>query len=71
MSPSGAKFGKTEGGTSVWLDPARTSPYAFYQYWLNVDDRDAATYLRGQDDASVPAMFAAQVVEHLGAQQLG
>jgi tyrosyl-tRNA synthetase len=46
LSPSGAKFGKTEGGTSVWLDPARTSPYAFYQYWLNVDDRDAATYLR-------------------------
>jgi tyrosyl-tRNA synthetase len=46
LSPSGAKFGKTEGGTSVWLDAERTSPYAFYQYWLNVDDRDAATYLR-------------------------
>jgi tyrosyl-tRNA synthetase len=46
LSPSGAKFGKTEGGTSVWLDPDRTSPFAFYQYWLNVDDRDAGTYLR-------------------------
>ena len=30
----------------VWLDPARTSPYAFYQYWLNTDDRDVGTYLR-------------------------
>ena len=46
LSPSGSKFGKTEGGTSVWLDPSRTSPYAFYQYWLNTDDRDVGTYLR-------------------------
>ena len=46
LSPSGAKFGKSEGGESVWLDPARTSPYAFYQYWLNADDRDVGTYLR-------------------------
>jgi tyrosyl-tRNA synthetase len=46
LSPSGTKFGKTEGGDSVWLDADRTSPYAFYQYWLNVDDRDAGTYLR-------------------------
>ncbi len=35
----GGKFGKTEAGT-VWLDPELTSPYAFYQFWLNVDDRD-------------------------------
>ena len=35
----GTKFGKTEGG-AVWLDPALTSPYAFYQFWLNSDDRD-------------------------------
>ncbi|MEO8580911.1 MAG: tyrosine--tRNA ligase [Gemmatimonadales bacterium] len=42
---SGAKFGKTEAG-AVWLDPARTSPYKFYQYWINVDDRDAGKYLR-------------------------
>ena len=42
---SGSKFGKTEAG-AVWLDPARTSPYKFYQYWINIDDRDAGRYLR-------------------------
>lgn len=42
---SGSKFGKTEAG-AVWLDPERTSPYRFYQYWINVDDRDAGRYLR-------------------------
>jgi tyrosyl-tRNA synthetase len=42
---SGSKFGKTEAG-AVWLDPERTSPYQFYQYWINVDDRDAGKYLR-------------------------
>ena len=42
---SGAKFGKTEAG-AVWLDPERTSPYKFYQFWLNVDDRDVGRYLR-------------------------
>jgi tyrosyl-tRNA synthetase len=42
---SGSKFGKTEAG-AVWLDPALTSPYKFYQYWINVDDRDAGKYLR-------------------------
>jgi tyrosyl-tRNA synthetase len=42
---SGSKFGKTEAG-AVWLDPARTSPYKFYQYWINVDDRDTSKYLR-------------------------
>ena len=41
----GTKFGKTESGT-VWLDPAMTSPYAFYQFWLNADDRDVGSYLR-------------------------
>lgn len=41
----GTKFGKTEGG-AVWLDPEMTTPYAFYQFWLNVDDRDISTYLR-------------------------
>jgi len=46
LSPSGTKFGKSESGDSVWLDPARTSPYAFYQYWVNVDDRDVGTYMR-------------------------
>src|SRR5919204_6875778 len=42
---AGTKFGKTEAG-AVWLDPARTSPYQFYQFWINVDDRDVGRYLR-------------------------
>jgi tyrosyl-tRNA synthetase len=41
----GTKFGKTESGT-VWLDPTLTSPYAFFQFWLNADDRDVAQFLR-------------------------
>ena len=41
----GTKFGKTEGG-NVWLDPKRTSPYKFYQFWLNVSDADAAKYIK-------------------------
>lgn len=40
----GRKFGKTESG-NVWLDPGRTSPYQFYQFWLNVSDTDAARYM--------------------------
>ena len=42
---AGTKFGKTEAGT-VWLDPERTSPYRFYQFWLNTDDRDVVDYLK-------------------------
>ena len=50
---SGKKFGKSEAG-AVWLDPALTSPYQFFQFWVNTDDRDVAAYLRlftllGQD----------------------
>jgi tyrosyl-tRNA synthetase len=41
----GTKFGKSEGG-SVWLDPQMTSPYAFYQFWINADDADVVRYLR-------------------------
>ncbi|MEW2444377.1 tyrosine--tRNA ligase [Micromonospora marina] len=41
----GTKFGKSETGT-VWLDPQMTSPYAFYQFWVNADDRDVSRYLR-------------------------
>ncbi|MEV8336061.1 tyrosine--tRNA ligase [Streptomyces niveus] len=41
----GTKFGKTESGT-IWLDPERTTPYAFYQFWLNADDRDVSKFLR-------------------------
>jgi tyrosyl-tRNA synthetase len=42
---TGAKFGKTETGT-IWLDPALTSPFRFYQFWLNTDDRDVVQYLK-------------------------
>lgn len=42
---SGAKFGKSEVG-NVWLDPAKTSPYEFYQFWINTDDRDVERYLK-------------------------
>jgi tyrosyl-tRNA synthetase len=61
----GTKFGKTESGT-VWLDPAMTTPYAFYQFWLNTDDRDVAGYLgvftfRSREDI---ADLAGQVAAH-------
>ena len=42
---AGVKFGKTEAGT-IWLDAARTSPFRFYQFWLNTDDRDVVRYLK-------------------------
>ena len=42
---SGAKFGKTEAG-ALWLDPARTSPYKLYQFWINSDDRDVERYVK-------------------------
>ena len=42
---AGTKFGKTEAG-AVWLDPKLTSPYKFYQFWVNVDDRDVSRFLR-------------------------
>ena len=58
MTASGVKFGKTEAGT-VWLDPARTSPFRFYQFWLNADDRDVVGYLKSftfLDRASIGAL---------------
>jgi tyrosyl-tRNA synthetase len=42
----GTKFGKTAGGESYWLDAELTTPYAWYQFWLNADDRDVVTYLK-------------------------
>ena len=41
----GTKFGKTEGN-AVWLDPEKTTPYEFYQFWINTDDRDAVKFLK-------------------------
>ena len=59
---AGTKFGKTEAG-AVWLDPGRTSPYQFYQFWLNTDDRDAVGYLKaftwlGRDEVEALAAEA-------------
>jgi tyrosyl-tRNA synthetase len=57
----GSKFGKTETGT-VWLAPERTSPYLFYQFWLNTDDQDVIPYLKYftfQDQESIQALEAA------------
>jgi tyrosyl-tRNA synthetase len=45
LKADGTKFGKSEGG-ATWLDPAMTSSYAFYQFWVNADDRDVTNYLR-------------------------
>ena len=45
LKADGTKFGKSEGG-ATWLDPTMTSPYAFYQFWVNADDRDIPLYLR-------------------------
>lgn len=56
----GTKFGKTESGT-IWLDAALTSPYAFFQFWLNADDRDVPTLLRTfsfQGQVEIEALIA-------------
>lgn len=62
---SGTKFGKTEAGT-IWLDPARTSPFRFYQFWLNTDDRDVVDYLKFFTFFDEPGIedFARTVAEH-------
>lgn len=45
LKADGTKFGKTAGG-AIWLDPKKTSPYEFYQFWINQDDRDVVKYLK-------------------------
>ena len=70
---SGTKFGKTEAGT-VWLDPERTSPFKFYQFWLNTDDRDVIKYLKFftfLDRATIDALekTVADAPEHREAQR--
>lgn len=57
----GAKFGKTEEG-NVWLDPVKTSPYKFYQFWLNVSDEDAKKYIR------IFTLFGKEEIEQLEAE---
>ncbi len=62
---AGGKFGKSESG-NVWLDPARTSPYQFYQFWLNTDDRDVERLLRFFTFLSleeIAALVAAQAAD--------
>jgi tyrosyl-tRNA synthetase len=61
----GTKFGKTESGV-VWLDPARTSPYQFFQFWVRTDDRDVLRYLRllTSLDGEALATLEAQVAGH-------
>jgi tyrosyl-tRNA synthetase len=58
----GTKFGKTEGG-NIWLDPGKTSPYKFYQFWLNTSDEDAKTYIR------IFTLFDKGTIEALEAEQ--
>jgi len=60
---SGEKFGKTSGNTRVWLDPMRTSPYEFYQYWIDVPDQDVAKLLR------TFTLFDRASIERLEAEQ--
>ncbi len=76
LDPTGRKFGKTAAGTSVWLDPDRTSPYAFYQFWLDRDDAEVGRLLRmftirGQGEIeSLEATAAAQPEARLGQRLL-
>ncbi|MCC8423796.1 tyrosine--tRNA ligase [Mucilaginibacter sp. UR6-11] len=58
----GSKFGKTEGG-NIWLDPEKTSPYKFYQFWLNTSDEDAKTYIR------IFTLFDEETIKGLEAEQ--
>lgn len=64
----GKKFGKTESG-NIWLDPERTSPYQFYQFWLNTTDEDAARYVK-IFTLLPPAEIDALIAEHLVAPHL-
>jgi tyrosyl-tRNA synthetase len=59
----GSKFGKTEGG-NIWLDPEKTSPYKFYQFWLNTSDEDAKTYIR------IFTLFDQKTIESLETEQI-
>lgn len=70
LTASGAKYGKSAEGDSIWLDPERTSPFAFFQHWLTTDDRDVGIYLRwfttmGPDEI---LGLEAEMAEHPGAR---
>ncbi len=71
---SGVKFGKTEAG-AVWLDPELTSPFRFYQFWLNTDDRDVVKYLKfftflGRDEIEALEAEVARAPERREAQRV-
>ncbi len=73
QTSSGVKFGKTEAG-AVWLDPALTSPFRFYQFWLNADDRDVIRYLKyftflPREEIQTLADAAARAPEQRAAQR--
>lgn len=59
----GSKFGKTEGG-NVWLDPKKTSPYKFYQFWLNASDEDVSKYIR------IFTLFSKEEIESMESEHL-
>tara|TARA_Y100001978_G_C23698359_1_gene439114 strand:+ start:1972 stop:3246 length:1275 start_codon:yes stop_codon:yes gene_type:complete len=59
----GSKFGKTESG-NIWLDPKKTSPYTFYQYWLNTSDEDAASFIK------IFTLFSKEDIDALQAEHL-
>jgi tyrosyl-tRNA synthetase len=74
-SPDGSKFGKTAAGTSVWLDASLTSPYQFYQYWINTDDRSVSSHLRmftllGREEVDALALELANQPEGRAAQSV-
>jgi tyrosyl-tRNA synthetase len=77
LDATGQKFGKTAEGTAVWLDPGRTSPYAFYQFWLDRDDADVGRLLRmftllGQAEIEgIEAETASHPEARLGQRALG
>jgi tyrosyl-tRNA synthetase len=71
---AGVKFGKTEAG-AVWLDPQLTSPFRFYQFWLNTDDRDVVKYLKfftflGREEIAALEALAAAAPERREAQRV-
>ena len=71
---SGSKLGKSTGGGNVWIDPSLTTPYALYQFLLNVDDRDVGAYLRlltfvGQDEVEALDAMTAERPQARAAQR--
>lgn len=71
----GTKFGKSESG-NIWLDPTLTTPYKFYQFWLNADDRDLPKFLRyfslknREEIESIEAQHSAQDIKRIFAEEL-